>query len=148
MSDLIGMLPPGYAPDSCHGTSRPVPQMLAGLDCKPVPGIVPGGRYEVFPDAETLSHQFDIDFHGTFFKPLTCPGFPGIGPGTIAGGSGWTGQLACGWMGKFTDPAFGPVGADSFGVMWTNESRSFWGRASGTNLIGLMDWFNNVVGAS
>lgn len=148
MSDLIGMLPPGYAPDSCQGTATLVAGALAGLDCHPVPGIVPGGKYEVFPDVATLRRQFDIDFHGTFFKALACPGFPGIGPGTVNGGSGWRGQMACGWMGKFTDPAMGPVGADAFGVMWTKESGSFWGRAYGTNLVDLIGWFNNVVGPS
>ncbi|MGZ6779358.1 MAG: hypothetical protein ACXVGO_10230 [Mycobacterium sp.] len=148
MSDLIGSLPPGYAPESCHGTTKPVPDMLAGLTCIGVPGTVPGGKYEVFPTVDALRHQFDIDFHGTYFKAMTCPGAPNIRPGTITARSGWRGQLACGYMGHYTDPNVGPVGADAFGVMWTNESRSFWGRVDGTNLADLMDWFGQVIVSS
>lgn len=148
MTDLIASLPPGYAPDSCHGTSKPVPRMLAGLECFPVPGVVPGGKYEVFANTDLLNDQFNTDFGGNLFKPLICPGAPSIGPGTVTARTGWTGQLACGWMGKYTDPAVGPVGEDVFAVMWTNESRSFWGRVNGTNLIGLWDWFGGVVIAS
>jgi hypothetical protein len=143
MSDLIGMLPPGYAPDSCRGAAQVPSPALAGLTCNEVPGVVPGGKYEVFPSVDSLNRQFDTDFRGGFFQPLACPGAPGIGPGTITGGSGWRGQLACGWLGKYTGTP-----TDAFGVMWTNESRSFWGRVNGTNLIGLMDWFNSVVGPS
>ena len=145
MSDLIGMLPAGFAPESCHGTPNPVPHMLAGLECTPVPGVVPGGKFEVFPDVDSLNHQFDVDFHGTYFKALTCPGAPGIGPGDLTAASGWKGRLACGWMGHFTDPAMGPVGEDAFGVMWTNESRSFWGRVDGPDLGALFDWFGRVI---
>lgn len=148
MSDLIAMLPPGYAPESCHGTDKPVPDMLAGLSCVSVPGVVPGGKYEVFPTVDALRHQFDVDFHGTYFKAMICPGAPSIGPGTITAASGWKGQLACGYMGHYTDPNVGPAGADAFGVMWTNESRSFWGRVDGTNLTDLMDWFGRVIVAS
>lgn len=148
MSDLIASLPPGYAPDSCRGTSHPVPRMLAGLDCTPVPGVVPGGKYEVFADIGTLNDQFNTDFGGTIFRPLPCPGAPGIGPGTVTARTGWRGQLACGWVGKYTDPAYGEVGADAFGVMWTNESRLFWGRVNGPNLIALWDWFGGVIIAS
>lgn len=143
MADLIGMLPPGYAPDSCHGAAQVPSAALAGLTCNEVPGIVPGGKYEIFPSAAAANHQFDVDFGSSNFRPLACPGAPDIGPGKIAGGSGWRGQLACGWLGRYTDSS-----TDAFGVMWTNESRSFWGRANGPNLIGLMDWFNNVVGPS
>ena len=143
MSDLIGMLPPGYAPDSCRGTSRLVSTALVGLDCDEVSGIVPGGKYELFPSLDVLNHQYDIDFHGGFFKALVCPGAPGIGPGSITGGSGWTGKLSCGYVGKFTNTT-----TDAFAVMWTNESRLFWGRVTGPNLIALVDWFNQVVGPS
>jgi len=145
MSDLIASLPPGYAPDSCHATTKPVSGMLAGLTCIGVPGIVPGGKYEVFPTVESLRQQFDSDFHGTYFKEIACPGAPNVGPGNLTARSGWSGKLACGWMGQFTDPAYGPVGADAFGVMWTNESRLLWARVSGTNLVDLWDWFGKAI---
>lgn len=148
MSDLIAALPPGYAPDSCVGTARPVSSMLAGLDCRPVPGVVPGGKYEVFANAGALNAQFTTDFNGTFFKAVPCPGTPGVGPGNLTARSGWSGKVACGWMGKYNDPAVGPVGADGFGVMWTNESRNFWGRVDGTDLGSLWQWFGDVVVAS
>ena len=140
MSDLIGMLPSGYAPDSCRGAKQVPRSALVALACDEVTGIVPPGKYELFPSLAALNHQFDVDFHGTVFKPIKCPGAPGIGPGSITGGSGWAGRLACGWVGDANNP--------TFDVMWTNEPRLLWARVHGPNLIGLMDWFNSEVGPS
>jgi hypothetical protein len=77
MSDLIGMLPPGYAPESCHGSTNAPSKTLASLDCSEVTGIVPGGRYQIFGDLNALHRQFEVDFDprlgSDWFKPLNCP---------------------------------------------------------------------------
>ena len=72
--------------------------MLAGLECFPVPGVVPGGKYEVFANTDLLNDQFNTDFGGNWFKPLICPGRhpsdlvrspPGLGGRANLHAAGW-----------------------------------------------------------
>jgi hypothetical protein len=141
MSDLIGMLPPGYAPDSCHGSdpNKQPAHVLVALNCNEVTGIVPGGHYQTYSDLGALNHQFDVDWDsrvGTdYFVPMACPGAPGREPLTISGASGWKGRVACGYIKSL----------DRIAIMWTNESELLWARVHGTNLIGLKDWFQSVI---
>jgi serine/threonine kinase PknH len=132
--DLIGMLPPGYGPDSCH----PIPPKaaLALLECGPnsLPGGPSHARYMLFDDPAFVSKIFG----GITKEPdrTLIPCFPGdtAVPGSWGNPAGTDG-------GMFTCSTSGGAAE----LTWTSHSNHLLAHADGPEVVAVFKWWWNNV---
>ena len=134
--DLIGMLPPGYGPDSCHPIDNPPKAALALLECGPnsLPGGPSHARYLLYADPALVSSIFggitkepDRTLIPCFRGDTAAPGNWGNSAGTDGG------MLTCSTSGGAAE------------LTWTSHSSHLIAHADASDVTALYDWwFNNV----
>lgn len=135
--DLIGMLPPGYGPDSCHPIDNPPKAALALLECGPnsLPGGPSHARYLLYGDPGLVSNIFG----GLAKQPerTLIPCFRGDTAsagswGNPAGTDG--GKLMCSTSGGTAE------------LTWTSHSSHLIAHADGPDVVALYNWWlDNVL---
>lgn len=141
-SDLMGMLPAGYAEGVCHPVGNPPSAALAAVDCgtNSLPGGPTHARYILYPDAATMMSDFRSFFNTPMFQPAPCPGKDSAAPTPVWGESGGQrGSIACGTE---EDARFDQPGQGSPAVIWTKLAKAFIGNAHGSDIQSLFDWVN------
>jgi len=96
MSDLVGLMPRGYAPDACQ-PGDVMGEEIVVLNCdggNSIPGAPDGAVYALLPSPDRANYHFEKMYGGhstPTFVPGPCPGNPDAGISRWAGG-----RLACG----------------------------------------------------
>jgi serine/threonine kinase PknH len=135
---LMGLIPPGYGPNSCQGVTPPATNAVATVDC--ANNTAAGGptiaRYSLFSDQQGLDNAFN-SLSSAVTVQSTCP------DGTPSPNS-WhwnsnpnqpAGQILCGSDSSNSNNAV---------VAWTENSALFMAGAEGPNASNLLNWWNNT----
>jgi hypothetical protein len=132
---LRAMLPKGYTDSACrHG--EPPAGGIARLDCKAntLAGGPSAASYVVFSDQSSLDDTFDNLIRAGGLKLVNCPGLD-------ENPTAWhlrttpsvdEGRVTCGQYEK---------NPDLYTLMWTHNSKLFFGGADGADLDGLYKWW-------
>lgn len=142
MADLMGMLPGGYDEGACFPAPPPVPPAaLASVDCNAnsIPGGPTHARYLLYPNNDTLMHDFEFMVNRPEFQRVPCPGMHSDKPVPVedeATGK-QVGFIACGVI---TDPRYDQPGHGSPAILWATLTNGSIGNAHGSDIQSMWDW--------
>lgn len=123
LSDLMGMLPPGYASGACKTIDAAAAIAAVSCGANSLPGGPTAATYKLFSDDDAMYQAFTAALRGPDWTPAACPGVRSSDPTPLTTSDGTRyGSVVCARASTLQVDRDGAIA-------WTRDADNFLGVA-------------------